>query len=98
MVHETHMQNPAYLLIDDNRILDDCGNLKRAFKRVHKMNDIQEEPRQLLFGGMSDNNYEAQKNEYDVPSGLINEGTTCFLASATQALITIPSIRRLVQE
>ena len=31
----------------------------------------------------------------DVPSGLTNGGNTCFLAAATQILITIPSVRRL---
>ena len=31
----------------------------------------------------------------DVPSGLTNDGNTCFLAAATQILIIIPSVRRL---
>ena len=31
----------------------------------------------------------------DFPTGLTNDGNTCFLAAATQILITIPSVRRL---
>ena len=33
----------------------------------------------------------------DLPSGLINYANACFFASATQTLVTIPSIKHLVQ-
>ena len=41
-------------------------------------------------------NIESTENETNGPSGLSNDGNTCFLASATQILITIPSMKRLV--
>ena len=40
--------------------------------------------------------YEYYQNGTNGLSGLSNDGNTCFLASATQILITIPSIKRLV--
>ena len=41
-------------------------------------------------------NIESIENGTNCPSGLSNDGNTCFLASATQILITIPSMKRLV--
>ena len=39
---------------------------------------------------------ETGTSDPSLPLGISNDGNTCFLASATQILITIPSIKRLV--
>ena len=44
---------------------------------------------------MPDDYSDPRDHVKDVPSGLTNDGNTCFLAAATQILITIPSVRRL---
>ena len=52
---------------------------------------------QLLLGGMADDHNDSETCGNYLPSGFLNVGNTCFLASATQVLVTIPSIERLVQ-
>ena len=56
-----------------------------------------DKPYALLLGGSTMNSGDLQTIDRSLPAGLQNSGNTCFLAAATQLLITIPSIRRLVQ-
>ena len=58
---------------------------------------VEKKPGQLLHGGMTDELDDSPMVGNDLPSGLINHANTCFLASATQTLVTIPSIKHLVQ-
>ena len=52
---------------------------------------VEKKSGQLLHGGMTDELDDFPKAGNDLPSGLINHANTCFLASATRTLVTIPS-------
>lgn len=56
-----------------------------------------DKPYFLLLGGSTLTGEVPLNYHPCLPAGLDNSGNTCFLAAATQLLITIPSIRRLVQ-
>ena len=71
----------------------------KYIKRGRGLNieNIISQPHSLLLGGVSSECDDTIESGTNVPSGLRNQGNTCFLASATQILITILSIKRLVQ-
>ena len=82
----------------DSEIMNDYGISTPTVKPIQIGQATFENSSHLLMGGMGDNNYQSQVCDMDSPSGFINSGNTCFLAAATQILVTIPSISRLVQE
>ena len=94
---DTEMVNSRYYLIDGNDIMDDCGMLLTTNEGCEFKQEYNTASRKLLLGGMISMSNEVPCKLQNAPPGLHNDGNTCFLASATQILITVPSIKRLVQ-
>ena len=97
IVVDTEMVNSRYYLIDGDNIMDDCGMLLATSEGCEFEQEYNTASRKLLLGGMISVNDELPCKLQNAPSGLQNDGNTCFIASATQILITVPSIKRLVQ-
>ena len=88
---DTGMVSSRYYLIDGDDLMDDCGMLLASEGYGFKQ-EYNTASRKLLLGGMISVSDEVPYKLQNVPSGLHNDGNTCFLASATQILITVPSI------
>ena len=60
VTNETEMLTPEYFLIDDNRILNDGGILIQTVECAETQKQIHDNPRKLIFGGMTDENSDAK--------------------------------------
>ena len=96
VIGESALLYSSYYVYFGDESFDDCGIVMSDVIRSDECANIISQPRSLLLGGVSSESDETNESGTNVPSGLTNNGNTCFLASATQVLITIPSIKRLV--
>ena len=86
----------SYYLYLGDESFDDCGIVMTDVIMSDECANIISQPRSLLLGKVSSEFDDTNESGTNVPSGLTSDGNTCFLASATQVLITIPSIKRPV--